>query len=700
MNLEESGKQMLSGSLQSSSLCLRLTQSPQGVECRLESKTDGTIWADGAYRYAISHPVEGGVITYHCLKDISIESHADRLVISGQAGSLEIRHSWSLAVSDALEERITLTNNCGETVTLSDFSAGLTKPIADGAGKVFPDVAADLLAGVPFRHKPGYPSGVENEFRPEDFLRLSGGDYNVVDMFHHGCVPSNRWSSEGWAWLHDSCGLGVFKFNQERVEFSVISPVVSKNGVALQFGGAVLVMVPSDTLVIPPGGKVEFGVTRYMALQGGYNSAAYAFRQFLDENACRFPSDYDPPVHWEELYDNPEWNLGRFGQAGRQTRMITFTREMLEQEAAKARDYHCEALYLDPGWDTEFGTMIWGEEWLGPRKEFARLIREKYGLKLSLHCALATWMSIHGAGVAAWPSETWRADVDGRPIENSVCLASRQYLDIATERMLDQCSDGVSFLMFDGNGWAGGCWNPSHGHSVPLTKEELCRANLELAMRVHAEYPDVLIEMHDMLLGGMFQRYCPVYYKYGIPGSYNETWGFELMWHPLEDIFSGKARSLYYYNLACNIPLYLHLDLRQDNDKCLAFWWYASTCRHLAIGGTNEDPVMVLRHKHAMRRYGDLEPYYKRGEFFGIDENIHVHVHPDKTGLVANLFNLSGTSQVVGCQIPLKEVGLDPDGIYILPMGSGINQPERTLCIERYMEPWSSVVMEFRLMGD
>lgn len=40
------------------------------------------------------------------------------------------------------------------------------------------------------------------------------------------------------------------------------------------------------------------------------------------------------------------------------------------EEAAKARDYSCEALYLDPGWDTDAGTFLWGEEWLGDRRQF------------------------------------------------------------------------------------------------------------------------------------------------------------------------------------------------------------------------------------------------------------------------------------------------------------------------------------------
>ena len=92
------------------------------------------------------------------------------------------------------------------------------------------------------------------------------------------------------------------------------------------------------------------------------------------------------------------------------------------------------------------------------------------------------------------------------------------------------------------------------------------RANLELARRVHEKYPHVLIEMHDMLMGGANPRNTPVYYKYGLPGSYDSNWGFELMWdcHGATSP-PGRARSLYYYNLSCNVPIYLHIDLPQGH---------------------------------------------------------------------------------------------------------------------------------------
>jgi hypothetical protein len=513
--------------------------------------------------------------------------------------------------------------------------------------------------------------------------------------------------------------------------------------------------------------------------------------------------------------------------------------------------YSCEALYLDPGWDTGL-TFVWGDQWLGPRKAFVAEMQSKYGLKVSLHAPLASWMSQNGGGPsyfgpingpqtypaaalrqtplvagaqsrrvplldggrrnlarlpaakanassvwadggvpmhqvrhlndgwysngASWIAKTnrawaeidlgasytisrvrlsndvarqysdrepvdyrvlvatqydarsdgaaWKAvaEVSGEPLlgvrefsfapcearwvrvqidkslhneprldeieiyedqplaakdaaawqsqsrgpapsdvkigTSTMCMGSKAYLDTAARRLLDNCADGVAFVMFDGNWYEGGCDDPTHGHPVPFTKEDHMRANVELARRVHEKYPNVLIEMHDMLMGGANPRNTPVYYKYGLPGSYDSNWGFELMWNPMEDIASGRARSLYYYNLSCNVPLYLHINLRGDTPGCEVLWWYASTCRHLGIGGTHPDPAVAADQKTAMRTYHELERFFKRGDFYGINEDIHLHALPEENAFVVNLFNLSDQKKTVGGSIDLGRMGL------------------------------------------
>ena len=81
----------------------------------------------------------------------------------------------------------------------------------------------------------------------------------------------------------------------------------------------------------------------------------------------------------------------------------------------------------------------------------------------------------------------------------------------------------------------------------------------------------------------------------------------------MADIKALRCLSLYYSNLSCNIPFYLHVNLRGDNTDAIVLWWYASTCRHLGIGGTAKDPAGVAAQKAAMKRCRAVEDLYKRG---------------------------------------------------------------------------------------
>ena len=171
-----------------------------------------------------------------------------------------------------------------------------------------------------------------------------------------------------------------------------------------------------------------------------------------------------------------------------------------------------------------------------------------------------------------------------------------------------------------------------------------------------------------------------------------ENWGFELMWQPMEDLRSGRARALYYYNLGCNVPLYLHVDLRGDNRHCLVLWWYASTCRHLGIGGTHGDPTVAAAQVYAMKIYQELAVFYKAGEFYGIDEEVHVHALPNEDSFVVNLFNLSDENRIVNGEIAVETLGIDPDRRYIMPKGARFVPGSAMFAISRRMEPWSAQI--------
>jgi hypothetical protein len=664
------------------------------------------------------------------------------------------------------------------------------------------------------------------------------------------------------------------------MQWSVLATDRTGGNVKLRFGGASMVDgEPSDLGRIGPGKTVRLGVTRYETVRGGYENAMYAFRALLDENGCRFPQGFNPPVHWEQLYDM--WGAW-------DDRPHKYTKAIVEQEAAKGVAYCCEALYLDPGWDDDFATFRWGEKWLGPRKAFVDEMQSKYGLKVSLHTPLASWMSIgwpmggpsapstypaaahrkpprdpgatrfkvpasdqgrrnlallpgakaNASSVfadgampihqiahlndgwygnqaswiaktpAAWAeidlgnvytisqvrlsndeikefsdrkpvsyrilaatkynadsaAATWKpvAQVSGEPLlgvrdisfpacaarwvrvqilkskpneprldeiqifearplaardlaawessqarrslnspkaligASTICLGSKAYLDEAAKRLLENCADGVIYVMFDGNWYQGGCNDPTHGHPVPFTKEDHMRANLELARRIHEKYPHVLIEMHDMMMGGHPARNTPVYYKYGLPGSYDLNWGFEQMWECLSDITSGRNRALYYYNLGCNVPIYLHINLTKDTPGLVVLWWYASTCRHLGIGGTHKDPAVVAAQKAAMHQYHDLERFFKRGEFYGINEEIHLHALPEENAFVANLFNLSDQKRTIGGRIDLERMGLQ-GGQLVAGAGDVGSLEKGVWTIHRELPPWSAAVVYVRL---
>ncbi len=880
------GANRLKAELSNRSYALSMTCADGVVNVRLEDRFLGLCAAEGPYLYRVERLGENGVRTYRRIDNPRVSVNGRKLTLRCELAGLNLEHTFVLPRNQPfMEEGIVLRNQTGSLVALSDFEAGFQRRVTDLSGRVLGELENDHWVAVPLRARATDPKGHVNDFSIGDLVTKPGYEPRVNKDQQYSQAPSRHRHSEGWAWTHGGGALGIFSFNQENMLFSVVSTQKGAEGASLRFGGACMISgEPAALTRIAPGQKVDLGVIRYQSMKGGYREAAYAYRALLDEKGCRFPKDYNPPVHWEQLYDMTEaWT----------DRPHRYTKAIVEKEAQKGRDYSCEALYLDPGWDTDFGTFYWGEAWLGPRRDFVREMRSQYGLKLALHCPLATWMSHQyswGLGaVKTWPVEatrtpppdssldergggllvpalresrrnlallptakpnassvyakgtmpihqiahlndgwfgnsaswiagempawaeidlggvyeigearlgndhamqfadrtatrlrvltateysadsaapSWRmvaqsvgeplkaertfsfapsstrwvrielleggqdlprldeievyeavtvSDADGRAFAASVkrgpkpapagqmlgpllCLGSRQYRDEAEKRLLDCCAGGAVFLMFDGNWWNGGCYNTNHGHPVPYRIEDHTRANLDLAQRVHAKYPKVLIEMHDTVAGGSAARVTPVYYKYGLPGSYDENWGFELMWDPLADLREARGRSLYYYNLGCNVPVYLHIDLRKDNESAVVLWWFASTCRHLGIGGTSPKPSVVRAQQQAMRRYRELDRFYKRGEFFGINEEIHLHVLPGEKAFVVNAFNLSDLPRVIEGEIDLARLGLDPKHNYACADGLGEARDGRyTLSLE--LPPWSARVAHFQAGG-
>jgi hypothetical protein len=408
-----------------------------------------------------------------------------------------------------------------------------------------------------------------------------------------------------------------------------------------------------------PGETLRFGLSRYELIDGGWKQGYYAFREFLGSQGKKFPGSYDPPVHWNELY-NLSWRLGDGS--------TRYTLEQLYREAEIAADIGCQSLYLDPGWDTIEGSTIWDEKHLGVTlKEFVRTVNERYGIKVSLHLMSHTNSKTEYTGM-------YRKDEHGQivPIWNGakVCMQS-QWKKEKTRRVLNLARQGVAFLMFDFQEYFPPCYDPSHNHEVPLKRQSHAEGINEVIRNVKKEFPGIYIEAHDRVTTGL-QDYHPLYFQYDPPYSFDSNWGFEYMWDSYLDLISGKAISLYEYNLAYEVPLYLHINIGQksgllekgksvgpDIDNMLAFWWYASTVRHLGIGGVSDPNCKLYKAlKKAMKVYMSLQDFYKRGKFYGIDEMVHVHTLPEKNQAAINLFNLTGKKVTREIRINLTDVGL------------------------------------------
>ena len=389
----------------------RLTAEVAGgsVGVTLDDRLLGLRVAEGPYLYraqrANDRDREQGLI------DSLISTRGDRLTMRGRLAGLELEQTFTLPRDrPIMEERITLSNGTGSMVHLVRLEAGFQRQVADHSGRVLPELAGDRWVAVPLRHRAD--SARVLDFSLAELIAEPGHEYRPAESWRRKKVVSaDHRAAEGWAWTHGGATLGVFCFNQEMMRYSVVAAEKSQGGVRLRFGGVVMVSgEPAALTRIAPGQVVDLGITRYESVRGGFVPAAYAFRAFLDEKGCRFPVGYNPPVHWEQLYDmEGAWD----------DRVHRYTRAVVEKEAAKGRAYHCEALYLDPGWDTSFGSFVWGQDWLGPQEQFTKEIGATYGPKLALHCPMPPWASSAGMSMGPYKPEDWPAACRRMPPKES-----------------------------------------------------------------------------------------------------------------------------------------------------------------------------------------------------------------------------------------------------------------------------------------
>lgn len=613
-----------------------------------------------------------------------------------------IEHRFTLSEVDRFDEQITLVHRFAhDEHEVSDYRFGFRKQMFDARGARWLDHADGYrLGAIPFRRRRGHA---------KDYLMEDYSAADIVPANWEGNNQPNR-QAEAWSWGDTDGGFCFTKYCQEHIEFALVdaefydspdsaplngmAPLAEVGDVSLRFLGAGRTHgAPGIPVIIGAKSPVfRFGTSSILPFTGDWREGHKAYGAHLRAMGHTTPKGFNPPVHWNELY-----NLGWRG-------MNSPLQELPElwEEAGVAQAMGAEAFYFDPVWDTYDGSTVWDSARLGPLTDFVGRLKKDFGLSLSLH------LMMHIKSAEDDP-RIYRRSQDGEIIEDGggdytggyACCASDAWVQVKTDRLLELGRAGVKFFMFDFCEYAlpgtGGvnrceaCWDPTHGHSVPATLEEHASGLAKVMKAVKREFPDLLIEAHDAVTAG-FQDYLPLYYGHNYDGvSFDELWGFEFMWNPYMDLLSGKALSLYEYNIAFDIPLYLHVNLRFDNDNALAFWWYASMCRHLGIGGLTPSDAIWGSHQRAMKTYLRLKPHFSRGRFVGMDTLVHGHVLDEERSAVIVVFNLSSKESAVSRSFSLDELGLPADLSF---RSVGAQAQNGVLTIEANLPPLSSQLFE------
>jgi hypothetical protein len=672
----------------------------------------GRVVADESYCYRLTvtgvtnSGFHGGPVSCRGVRPLgwSIEHHEDSGATLSLLGGLDfgargptgirLEHRLTLTGSGQVIEQISLLNQAGQDqLRLDDVRFGFRKTLFDrGRWAWRPQCERAELVPVPLRR-----------FRAQDVDHLLSG-YRARDLFPsewpgRDSLPDR--SSEAWLWAEEDGGFLVAKYAQEHAEFSIadgehviarrpagqvaslqLDQLHSDRNLCLRHSGAgVRDGFPEHATELGPRQRLSFGTSAIVAYDGDWQAGYASYKQLLRERGHVTPAGYDPKVHWNELY--------RLGWRCGSNAPLQEPAELFE-EAARAQAAGAQTFYFDPGWDLFEGSSVWDTERLGPIEEFIRRLHDEYGLALALHLMIHTKSSGEDPEIyRRRPDGEIDLWIDTTPYAGGfVCPASPVWQRQKTERLLLLARAGVSFFMFDFVNYRP-CWSSEHGHHVPLTREEHAEGIMTVVRAVKSEFPGLTIEAHDRIGGGL-----PLYYQHGSPGAHDELWGFEYMWDPYTDLLSGRALSLYEYNLAYDIPLYLHINSAHDSPAMLAFWWYASCCRHLGIGGLAEGDEQWPRLAEAMRRYRALQPWFARGRFVGLDPLTHLHVldgDGDGGSAVLTAFNLTATSvrrtvSITSAQLPL---GAAPE-----VAGAPAALADGVLTIDLELPPLSPLVIE------
>lgn len=401
-------------------------------------------------------------------------------------------------------------------------------------------------------------------------------------------------------------------------------------------------------------GWFDLPVTRYVFFEGGWAEGVRLFREAVLEALGPRMSGYRPlPVSYNTYHD--------FGPS--------YSRGDLSRAMERAKGLGVGLVHLDPGWETVWGSTAWDEERLGSPEDF---VAEAASFGLKVGC----WTSLHTTdpGIAedcyalGPAGGKFIAEDFGEVKLYGICPASR-WADVYRRNIGRLIRAGFEFVNSDFHDWPWNglsCHDPAHGHPVPLSRQSWCEALNTMFGRLHESGP-VTVEMHDHVESGEYRT--PVWYLYNRPESYDEKWAYEFMWKTHQDLLDGRLFALYHLRNAEPVPLFLHMNMISDNENALAFWYVASCVNHVGIGGAMKASELVLQgYRRAIAAYNEHFQEFTVGQFVGIDELTHLHIHPQRTSAVLLCFNLTEAPIEREVMFDLRATAPDiaagcPDGI-------------------------------------